>query len=254
MIEPLAQVEAGLLETVRGDLEVTIGLARDDELGEMTRAFDRMIVGLQERRNLGRYVSGSLEAELAGKTADTPQGPVQREGVILGIDIRNFTTISEKHPTRDVTRMLNRHLDLMSRAIQARGGLIETFIGDAIVAVFLGETVEVAASAAIEAALAMNEAHREHVRERVRAGDFPFQIGVGIDGGLVLMGTLSTSGRLDHVVAGDPRTHAETLEGLSKFGQHSRVIVSRRIFELCLPFPFTLVPGKDVFELLEDRR
>ncbi|MBF0498546.1 MAG: adenylate/guanylate cyclase domain-containing protein [Candidatus Riflebacteria bacterium] len=265
LIEPLFRVETGLTHVTSGDLEMRVSLVRDDELGDLTRGFDEMIVGLAERRALGRFVSGSLNSSieesastektgvsgLSSKNSDDSQkdGPLFRVGVILVSDLRNFTTLSETYPVRDVVIMLNRHMEDMSRCIQARGGKIEAFIGDAIVAVFFESSIVQAAHIAVEAARDMFNTHRKLNVERFEAGLFPYRMGVGIDGGNLLTGTLHTSGRLDHVIQGEPRQRAEVLESISKKGKFTNIVVSSRIAALLPDMQFEPISGENALEL-----
>ncbi|RCK81166.1 MAG: Adenylate cyclase [Candidatus Ozemobacter sibiricus] len=231
LVAPLQEVERGLRQVAEGRLDVRVGLAREDELGQVTRSFDRMIEGLQKRRELGQFVSATLEASLESSLEDQgpagPEGPARiRSGAVLVCDLRGFTTLSEIHPPEQVVAMLNAHLDAMSAAIRTAGGLIETFIGDAIVAVFTDEEPGSGLERALRAASEMRRRHQALQLTRRQMGAFPYEMGIGIDGGEILTGTLSSAGRAVHAVLGPVRREAERLEGLSRRGSRTRIVVS----------------------------
>ncbi len=251
LIDPLTLVERGLQRVARGDLTVRVGLPREDGLGDLTRAVDRMVVGLQERRNLGRFVSGTLEMALQEGQAGVFDAPRLVPGAILVSDIRGFTTLSEREPPLEVVAMLNAHLEVMSDLIEGHGGRIDKFIGDAIVAFFPGASQEEAARRAVHAGLAMRAAHRRLQDERRRAGRFPYEIGAGVASGNCLVGTLRGQDRAEFTVLGPERAEAERLEGLSKLGSHSRVVVSPGVCrDLGGEFRWAAIPNQQAWELV----
>ncbi len=231
LLTPLTEAAQALTAVARGDLEQRMPSTRDDELGEMTRAFDQMIAGLRERRDLGRFISGSLEHSISqGNLAEGPPRAVP--AAVLISDIRSFTTISESHPPAEVVAMLNAHLDAMARKIRQRGGKIDRFVGDAIIALFTAPTPAEAVHQAIEAARDMMAGHAALQEERRRGGRFPYAIGIGIDFGQIMEGTLSAGERLEYALFGPPRVEAERLEAASKSGRHTRIMVSEAVRNL----------------------
>ncbi|MBF0498548.1 MAG: adenylate/guanylate cyclase domain-containing protein [Candidatus Riflebacteria bacterium] len=277
LLNPLRRVEKGLIMAAQGDLSVRLHVERDDEFGDLTKAFDGMIAGLGERRKLGRFVSGTLDATISTSLVSENAPPREVYGVVLVSDLRSFTTISESHSVREVTSMLNRHLETMSSCIQEHDGLIDKFIGDAIVATFM-EDPEVdaekagqitpplpdiekkhadarpgcmAVEKAMRAAMAMTGAWRRLNDERHASGLFTYEMGVGIDDGRLIIGTLTSSGRLEHTILGEPRTNAEYLESLSRNGRHTHIVVSPAV---AIRFPTaqfsSLNDGSEALELI----
>ena len=250
LLNPVSNMEQGLLKIASGDLTIKVGLPREDELGEMTKKLDSMVEGLKKRRELGGYVSGTLNRELTSKSLEIIEGTSEKFAAILVSDLRGFTTISESHPVREVVAMLNDHLKRMSEKILAQNGFIDKFIGDAIVAVFLHESPMLAVNNSILAALEMIREHETLQTEREKSGDFPFAMGVGIDFGPVLVGTLKSRGRSEWTVIGPARTNAEQLEALSKLGSHTKIIVSNAIAKSVSDHVFEKLPERDGYELL----
>lgn len=252
-LDPLKEIEGGLRRVSEGDLEVRLGLPREDELGEATRAFDEMITGLQERRELGRFVSATLESSLK-ETHDGEVRSFAREGVVLASDIRSFTTLSEAHSPESIVSMLNTHLDEMSRAIQSQGGLIDKFIGDAVVAVFWDDDPTVALENALNAGLLMMRAHRFIDRRRSDNGMFTYRMGVGIARGSLAVGAFGSADRREYTVVGEVRSRAEELEAASKAGQHTSIVIAHDIPEQVSGYSFVPLGEGPEFELLDDGR
>lgn len=251
LINPILSVESGLKRIIQGDLGVRVGLSRDDELGRMTQAFDSMIRGLETRVRLGRFVPGTLDASISRFIEDAAAANQDISAGILVSDIRGFTALSEEHPARAVVQMLNRHLEVMSREIQARKGLIDKFIGDAVVAVFPDDQPGSGRERAVEAAVGMMNALESLVEERRKNGEFPYSMGIGIDHGTVQVGVLHSAGRMEQVIMGLPRLQAEKLESLSRKGSHTGIVVSEAIVGSLKNLRFERIPRTEGFELAE---
>ncbi|MFZ2959597.1 MAG: adenylate/guanylate cyclase domain-containing protein [Candidatus Ozemobacteraceae bacterium] len=246
LLVPLSQVKDALLRLGAGDLTVRVGLSRPDELGDLTQSFDQMIQGIQERHDLALFVSRSLDVNI-GQGARAPEKKI---GTILVADLRNFTTLSESFPPGEIVAMLNHHHHAMAEIIQGFGGIVELFIGDAIVAVFYEVEEGKAATTALDAAVAMMERHSRIQETRQQAGTFTYKIGIGIDRGPILAGSLGTSERSEYVVLGPPRTHAEQLEALSKKGTHTRIVASSEVICFCTRFRFVPLGESGAHELV----
>ncbi len=225
LVLPLEKVRDGLLGVGRGDLGIRVGMDRDDELGLLTRTFDEMTEGLAKRRELGRFVSGVLDRNVS--TLSPSGDPEAGEGAILVSDLRSFTTISERFTPEEVVSMLNGHFDAMSEPITRHRGLIEKFIGDAIVAVFPDQPGDSGLLRALLAASEMRSSHLGIQELRRRSGLFEYEMGVGIEHGRILSGTLRTSGRMEFAIVGSARAKAEHLESLSRSGKSTRIVLSK---------------------------
>ncbi|PKL48707.1 MAG: hypothetical protein CVV42_08675 [Candidatus Riflebacteria bacterium HGW-Riflebacteria-2] len=252
LVKPLQDVETGLTKISTEDDSQQLRLKREDELGRLSLAFDKMLDGIRERRNLGRFVSASLDRQVA---MDERAGHTELEGrfgAILCSDIRSFTTLSERYPVRDIVAMLNEHLAAMSSCIKAQGGMVEQFVGDAIIAIFYGESLGEAAEAAVHAAVAMNEKHRQISELRAVAGQFAYAFGVGIEVGHLLSGTVKAGNRYEYLVVGDARVRAETLEAFSKKGMYTKIMVSEKVYALTRGlYDFVKSAEGDVYEMTD---
>lgn len=255
MLMPLERINLVLHNISRGNLDLSLCIERQDELGQLANTVNLMQNGFKERLRLGKFVSTTLDKSLSnGSSFEELKKAREITGTVLFSDIRNFTTLSESFPPADIAAMLNSHLETMSKKIQTLGGQIEQFIGDAIVAFFPDKEFGDSRLAALKAALAVHSAHQNLNQLRHEEGRFTYAIGIGLQHGTVIAGSLVTPGRYEFSIIGEARHQAEEFEALSKLGSHTRIIVSHHFVEplereaiaVCKP-----LNGTDVFELLE---
>lgn len=135
----------------------------------------------------------------------------ERRLAILFADIRNFTALSETMSPQENFDFLNSYLSQMEPVIVPFRGLVDKYIGDAIMALFPEGSDD-----AVQAALAMLERLDQYNLGRERAGYRPIRIGIGINSGNVMLGTVGGSTRMEGTVIGDAVNLASRLEGMSK--------------------------------------
>lgn len=161
---------------------------------------------------------------------------------VLFMDIRGFTSISEKMTPQELFRWLNRYLDTMTACIMEHGGVVDKYIGDAIMAVFgvpfphaKSTDIQQDAINAIAASIAMHQ-RLEKLNEELQQSDSPLiRIGVGIHSGLLMAGSMGGMQRLNYSVVGDTVNIAARLESLNKQVEEERpynILISRETFEL----------------------
>jgi len=153
----------------------------------------------------------------------------KRELAILFSDIRSFTTLTEINPPEKVVSFLNRYLETMCEIITDHGGMVDKFIGDAILAVFgAPQSWPDNSLRAVETALAMSRALGTFDTSGIRLPPGGLNIGIGVHLGDTIVGTIGSSSKFDYTVIGDPVNLASRLEGLTK--QYSlRIIVSESV-------------------------
>ena len=216
---PVQALAAHTQVIASGDYGQHLDLHREDELGDLARAFNAMSTGLAERDQvrdlLDKNVSPEVAAQLLREGAAL--GGEEREVTVLFADLRGFTTFAEKLPPREVVTQLNRYLDRMSTAIESTGGVIDKFIGDEIMALF-GAPVSSAESAhrAVQAALAMRTALAKLNTEFVAEGLPPLAFGIGINSARVIAGNIGSTRRLNYSVIGDGVNLAARLQSLTR--------------------------------------
>jgi adenylate cyclase len=177
------------------------------------------------RTAFGQYVSRDLVDRLSENEEGLTLGGETRELTLLFSDVRGFTAIAESYreDPAALTQLMNRLLTNLSNAILARGGTIDKFMGDAVMA-FWNAPLDHAdhARSACAAGLGMIEAVERLNREReaeARAGGtafMPLNVGIGINTGTCTVGNMGSDMRFDYTAVGDPVNLASRLEGQSR--------------------------------------
>jgi adenylate cyclase len=142
---------------------------------------------------------------------------VSLEVSILFSDIRDFTTISEKMDAHELVALLNEYFTEMVTIIIDEGGVVDKYIGDAIMAVF-GAPVPGADDAlhAVRAAVRMRAALETLNKRMEERGKPQFKTGIGIHTGTVVAGNIGSESRMEYTVIGDTVNLASRLEGKTK--------------------------------------
>ena len=228
--QPVQALAAHTEHIVGGDFSRRIELARSDELGDLANAFNRMSAGLADRDRvrdlLGKVVSPEIAARLL--QSEAVLGGEEREVTILFSDLRNFTGLSERLSPQDVLALLNRYLDRMSAIVEEHHGVVDKFIGDAIMALFGAPVADPeAADHALAAAQAMELALRALNAELAAEGRPHLSLGIGINTARVVAGNMGSQRRLNYTVIGDGVNVAARLEALTKEASYgTRILVS----------------------------
>ncbi len=136
---------------------------------------------------------------------------VQQEMSVLFSDIRSFTTLSERMTPQENFQFINSFLSRMEPAIIENRGFIDKYIGDAIMALFSG-----GADDAVKAGIAMLHQLAEYNQHRLKSGYEMIQVGIGINTGDLMLGTVGGQSRMDGTVISDNVNIASRIEGLTK--------------------------------------
>jgi adenylate cyclase len=202
------------------------------------------------------YISTST---LKHSEQDTPTSE-RRTLTFLFTDIRGFTTISENLSPEKVVEMLNKYLDLQSTIIHANGGDVDKFVGDEVMAMFEGPKKEInACKASLEIRKAM--AQEKELAELAKRDIV--SIGIGINTGPVVHGSMGAKDRMDFTSIGDTVNLAARLEGTNKeYG--TKTLITEAVYEkvkgafLCREIDLVTVKGKTqpvrIFELLQETK
>ncbi|HOX42151.1 MAG TPA: adenylate/guanylate cyclase domain-containing protein [Myxococcota bacterium] len=184
------------------------------------------------RRLFGQYVSEEVRERICQEKKELVGE--RREVVVLFSDLRGFTTFSEARQPEEVVRRLNAYFDAMVGCITSRGGVVDKFIGDAIMAVF-GGLVPLAcpARAALEAAQAMRARLAALNADAATRGEEPLENGIGLHLGPVVQGPIGSAERKEFTVIGDAVNTAARLEGLTK--EHPQRILATAAVWAALP-------------------
>ncbi|UPT73580.1 MAG: HAMP domain-containing protein [Elusimicrobiota bacterium] len=188
-----------------------------DEIGQLKAHFNEMVDGLAERERLkdtfGRYVSVEIAKRLMESGRDRLGGE-SIEATILFSDIRDFTAMSERMTPQELVTFLNSYFSAVTLPISEHRGVINKFIGDAVMVIFCPQFGSLDhAKDGVEAALAMERALAEF--NAGRSGK-PTRFGVGLHSGLLVAGNIGTEKRLEYTVIGDTVNTASRIESLNK--------------------------------------
>ncbi len=212
-LQPIRDLAEGTKRVAAGDYSHRLPVVQDDDLGALAASFNRMQTGLAERRRLqaafGTYVDPSLAARLLEQGDDVFTGE-RREVSVMFVDIRDFTPFAETHTAEEAVAHLNALFEIVVPVVVDASGHVNKFLGDGALAVF-GAPNELAehAAAAVSAAALISRRVAERFGGKLR-------IGIGINTGVVIAGTIGGGGKLEFTLIGDAVNVAARVEQLTK--------------------------------------
>ena len=160
---------------------------------------------------------------------------IQKKMSILFSDIRSFTTLSESMKPEDTFRFINAYLSRMESIIVENQGFIDKYIGDGIMALFSGS-----ADDAVIAGITMLHRLTEYNQHRAKSGYIPVKIGIGINTGSLMLGTVGGKNRMDGTVISDAVNIASRLETLTKYYGVSLLISHHTLANLQNPTNYSI--------------
>ena len=210
------------------------------------------------------YLTASVINEMLKDPDKLKLGGDKKDLTVLFSDIRGFTTISEKLTPEELVRLLNEYLTTMTNQVFQYEGLLDKYMGDAIMAVFGAplDQPDHARRACLTALAMMKELHK--LQEKWRAEGRPaFDIGVGVNSGDMVVGNMGSEMRFDYTVMGDMVNLGSRLEGTNKeYG--TNIIISEFTYEkvkdamCCRELDGVRVKGKikpvKIYELLGEKQ
>ncbi|OGR41721.1 MAG: hypothetical protein A2X35_12665 [Elusimicrobia bacterium GWA2_61_42] len=204
-----------------------------DEVASLKAGFNDMVDGLKEREELqetfGKYLSIEIARELI-KNKKVNLGGEDMEAAVMFCDIRNFTTLSEKLSPSGLVEFLNNYFRYITPPITSHKGVINKFIGDAVMAIYtplLGS--DDYAADAVRAAAGMRAALAEFNAAGIAPG--PVEFGIGIHAGRLVGGNVGTFSRLEYTFIGDTVNIASRLESKTR-DFNTDILVSGPALEL----------------------
>ncbi|MBE1547687.1 class 3 adenylate cyclase [Mycobacterium sp. OAS707] len=212
-MRPIRDLAEGTERVAAGDYGRRVPVVQDDDLGVLAASFNRMQAGLAERQRLqaafGTYVDPALAARLLEQGDDVFTGE-RREVTVMFVDIRDFTPFVEANTAEDTVARLNALFEIVVPAVLDAGGHVNQFLGDGAMAVF-GAPNDLAnhADAAVSAAVLIHRLVAERFGGELR-------IGIGINTGTVIAGTIGGGAHLEFGLIGDTTNVAARVEQLTK--------------------------------------
>jgi len=178
--------------------------------------FEDITVEKRLRSTMARYMPKEVADRLL-EGGDSALGGHLQKATVLFSDIRAFTSLSERAGPQETVAMLNDYFSIMAELIMTNGGILDKYIGDAIMAVFGAPFVtEDDADNAMKTSINMIRALKEFNRQREARGKEPIEIGIGLNTDQVLSGNIGSERRMDYTVIGDGVNLAARLETANK--------------------------------------
>jgi adenylate cyclase len=201
---------ATMIQDLTLDRFTTLPRSRLRELDDAMRAFNAMVGGL---KGFALYVPRDLIRRLLARGDPVAIASETRDVTVMFTDIVGFTSRTERLSAQDTATFLNRHFALVSRCIEAEGGTIDKYIGDASMALWNAAepqpdhaTRAVRAARAIQVALDTDNAGQE----------LPVRLCIGVHSGPVVVGNIGSATRMNYTVVGDTVNTANRLESLGR--------------------------------------
>jgi class 3 adenylate cyclase len=232
---PVRLLLEGTREIEAGHLERSIEVITADEIGQLSAAFNRMVEQLRHkeriRETFGRYIDPRVVEGLINQPKLAAAEGQRRVMTVMFCDMKGFTTLSEGMTPQGLVKVMNRYLSTMSEPIRRHGGVIDKYIGDAIMAYwgppFVDETDEgqFACLAAVEMIKRIGTLRKE-VTELLGVRVLPTEcdVRIGIATGEALVGSIGSEIMMNYTIMGDTVNLAARLEAANKlYGSRSLI-------------------------------
>ncbi|MGH2659085.1 MAG: adenylate/guanylate cyclase domain-containing protein [Actinomycetota bacterium] len=185
---------------------------------EMKRLHAAVVEKESSARTLRSFVPQQFAAKLAAGGAAAEQQ--EAEATVLFSDIRGFSALAEQLSAREIADILARHLSAMAEIVVAHGGMLDKFAGDAVMAVFgVPDPAPDHAERALRCAIAMQARQAELNRDGWTETLSELGMGIGVNTGTVVAGTVGGGGRLEYTVVGDAVNIAQRLQSEADGGE-----------------------------------
>ncbi len=229
IVRPILELVHAARQVERGELLHKVVVSTEDEIGLLGHAFNRMVQGLRVKEYIrdafGRFVSRDVSESIL-------QGRIRLQGEkrvtsMLFADIRDFTRLSEEYAPDAMVRILNEYFTAMVEVAQSFGGTVNKFGGDSTLVIF-GAPVHHHdhADRAVRSALKMRRRLAQLNAERVTRGEVPIRMGIGINTGEVVAGTVGSVDRMEYTVIGDAVNLSARVQGLNKEFPEYDILIS----------------------------
>ncbi len=219
--KPLSEIRRTVEAIGRGELSARAHVHTKDDFGRVGEAINAMGEGLQERAVLRTAIERYVPYNVADSIVHSPDAPMlrgeRRKVTVLFADLRGFTKLAETRRPEEVVGFLNRCSEVMSTVIEQNHGTLDKFVGDGMMATFgAPEDDPFQEEHAVQAALALQS---ELSRLAVEPGDEHWarvQVGVGINSGNAVVGSMGSSKHMEYTAIGDTVNCAAYIEEATK--------------------------------------
>jgi adenylate cyclase len=273
LVRPVRDLVSATQEVERGNLQMEIAIRTRDEIGQLARSFNHMLAEMRVKERIkdtfGRYVDPRIVESLLGNSGTLESEGGRQDCTVFFSDIAGFTGLAELLTPAAVLRVINAYFTEMSEPIRSNQGIIDKYIGDAIMALWVPPFTdrEEHARLACLSALAQRErlaAFQARLPELtgLRHGVPPIEMRIGIATGEVVVGNVGSEVSKNYTVIGDTVNLAARLEALNKqYGTRILIAVATEALAQgaieCREIDLVTVAGKSepirIFELLAAR-
>lgn len=237
---PVRLLLAGAREVEAGRFDKSITVSTKDEIGELAAAFNRMIEQLRQneriRETFGRYIDPKVVQGLIDRPEVAIDGQ-RRVMTIMFCDMSGFTSMSEGMTPRGLVKVMNHYFTVMSGPIRNNRGVIDKYIGDAIMSYWGPPFVEEDEQALLAGLSAIDMAEQVPALQKqlpdllgIRAMPVPCDLRIGIATGEVLTGSIGSELMMSFTVMGDAVNLASRLEAANKV-YDTRILISQATAE-----------------------
>ncbi|WP_334366550.1 adenylate/guanylate cyclase domain-containing protein [Bradyrhizobium sp. AZCC 1578] len=232
---PVRRLLDGTRAVEAGRLDGSIDVTTRDEIGQLTAAFNNMVEQLRHKERLretfGRYVDPRVVEGLIDQRSLTAGAGERRVMTVLFCDMQGFTSLSEGMTPQGLVKVMNHYLSTMSEPIRSHRGIIDKYIGDAIMAYWGPPFTEHSEQARLACLAAVEMADRGTALRRelpellgIRTVPSDCDVRIGVATGEVLVGSIGSEFMMSYTVMGDAVNLASRLENANKvYGSHSLV-------------------------------
>lgn len=224
LARPIHDLVAATNAFASGNLTFRLKERRNDELGQLIDAYNKMATGLLEKDQvesvLARFVSPSVARKMMRDIDQVQLGGKEMQATILFADIVGFTHLSEQLPPDDLAQLLNDYFKAISCATDFYRGSIDKYVGDCAMVVFgAPEEDSEHLSHGLCCAFMVQELVEQLNQWRTKKGLITVDFRIGVNSGMVLAGNLGSTNRMQYTVVGDTVNLASRLSDLASPGE-----------------------------------
>ncbi len=254
MMNPINQLVEATERLSENNFDIVLPEKRNDELGYLASAFNKMIKSLHDKRQMEGVFSKILSNDVAAKFLedihDVRIGSERVEASVLFVDSVGFTAFTEQSQPEDVVQFVNECFTCFNDCANACSGVVDKYIGDCMMSVFGAPNhAENHRYQAIACGIMIVRLLKEINQAREAAGKVPINVRVGINSGQMMAGIFGTEQRLEYTVIGDVVNLAARLESIAPTNSvvigedvYQPVSLQRQVF--VEPYKMTMVKGR----------
>ncbi len=216
---PIKRLMGAAQRISQGDFKIQLKSRGQDELSHLSRTFNEMALGLEERDRVKETFNKFHNKEIAEKllSGEVKLGGERKEATVFFSDVRGFTALSESMEPEQVVEMLNEYMTRMVSIIRSYGGVVDKYVGDAIMALWgVPITGPNDSQKAVRACLAMREDLAKLNDIRIARGQPVLKIGMGLNCGPLIAGNIGSNEKMEYTVIGDAVNLASRIESMTK--------------------------------------